>query len=98
MVQSKINHNKSGQSHRRGDRSPLHHRRAFGDVAPGGVEEIKSTVSRAIRERPLESVLIAAGLGILCGQFRRSSMAALIFSAGAGLAAGFLLRGKRDAC
>ena len=96
MVHSKSHLNKERERERgarRGDHYPTH-RLDFGDAALGSVEHIKSTVSRTIVERPLESVLIAAGLGILCGRFRSSAMAGLCFSAGAGLAAGFLLAKK----
>ena len=69
----------------------MRHAQDFGDAAIDRVDEIKSAVSRTITERPLESVLIAMGLGALCGRFRRSAMAGVLLSAGAGLAAGLLL-------
>ena len=51
MVQSKFDLNKGARSGRRSDSS-------FGDAALGSVEEIKSSVSRTIVERPIESVLV----------------------------------------
>ena len=97
MVQSKFHMNKGGgRGARRAAHPPAPARHDFGDAALSSVDQIKGTVSRSIIERPLESVLIAAGLGILCGRFRRSPMVSLFFSAGAGLAAGFFLARRKS--
>ena len=52
--------------------------------------ELGQYLSDTIREKPIQSVLIAAGVGLLLGRFRVRPFESMLLAAGTGIACGLL--------
>ena len=52
--------------------------------------ELGEYLSDTIREKPIQSVLIAAGVGLLLGRFRVRPFESMLLAAGTGVACGLL--------
>ena len=64
-----------------------------GELYQEGVDktrELGEYFSDTIREKPIQSVLIAAGVGLLLGRFRVRPFESMLLAAGTGVACGLL--------
>ena len=65
------------------------------DLYQEGVEktrELGEYLSDSIREKPIQAVLIAAGVGLLLGRFRVRPFESMLLAAGTGVACGLIWR------
>jgi ElaB/YqjD/DUF883 family membrane-anchored ribosome-binding protein len=58
--------------------------------------DLKQVVSACVQRKPMESVLLAFGCGLLLGRFKVRPLESVLLAAGAGLLLGFGLVGPRE--